>query len=78
MIFVGRGFSHDVTPAESMRLQPLKYGLCSCDTDSEGLGKPEKEDERRRRPDEERVGAAQACFEEHLASFDIFPQALSR
>ena len=32
--FVGRGFSHDLNPANSERLQPLRFGFGSCHTDS--------------------------------------------
>jgi len=32
-IFVGRGFSHDIYTAKSVRLQPLKYRFCGCHTD---------------------------------------------
>jgi len=33
-VFVGRGFSHDVSAARSARLQPLKHIFCLCHTDS--------------------------------------------
>ena len=35
-IFVGRGFSHDINPANSERLQPLRSGFGSCHADSSG------------------------------------------
>src|SRR5271155_5293672 len=31
-IFVGRGFSHDVSTINAVRLQPLKYSFWGCDT----------------------------------------------
>jgi len=37
-IFVGRGFSHDVTCAKKVRLQPLKYRFCGCGEGVEGRG----------------------------------------
>src|SRR5271170_4549944 len=33
-IFVGRGFSHDITCGRSERLKPLKYQICGCHTGS--------------------------------------------
>ena len=34
-MFVGRGFSHDISPGISERLQPLTSEFASCHTDSE-------------------------------------------